>query len=212
MQEIATRPWKLHLEISIFEVPLGAGMIDCPRSTAGVLFHPDFHHHAMNDISRLQTVSDAASGGSSASRGSLAHPSTSKSRPVISKSAPVFALKKIADRRKRFQPSTHAHETAMILDAEGTIRYVTPAARRLLHYGPEEPLMPCFFSHIHGQNIYQVMRDIADMVCYGKPKAGWLLRIRTGRGNWQWFRTTVTNQLDCEVPTIKVVVSDPSAP
>jgi PAS domain-containing protein len=96
----------------------------------------------------------------------------------------------------------------MILDAEGTIRYITPAARRLLQYGPEEPLMPCFFSHIHGQNIYQVMRDIADMVCYGKPRAGWFLRIRTGRGGWQWFRTTVTNQLNCDVPSIKVVVSD----
>lgn len=52
------------------------------------------------------------------------------------------------------------------------------------------------------------MRDVADMVCYGKPRANWLLRMRTGRGRWQWFRTNVTNQLDADEPAIRVVVQD----
>lgn len=94
------------------------------------------------------------------------------------------------------------------MDAEGTIRHVTPAARRLLQYGPDEQVMPCFFSHVHGHNMYQVMRDVADMVCYGKPKADWLLRLRTGRNRWQWFRAKVVNQLDYDEPCIKVDVAD----
>lgn len=116
--------------------------------------------------------------------------------------------KKISPFRKRFHGGLDTHSPAIILDAEGTIRHITPAARRLLEYRHDADLLPCFFSHVHGRNMYQVMRDVADMVCYGKPRASWLLRMRTGRGRWQWIRATVSNQLESEVPAIKVVVSD----
>lgn len=125
----------------------------------------------------------------------------------VSFSRPESSSKKIAEGRKRFRTSA-SRVPALILDADGTIRHVTPAARRLLEYGHDETVSPCFFSHVHGRNMYQVMRDVADMVCYGKPRANWLLRMRTGRGRWQWFRTNVTNQLDADVPMIKVVVQD----
>lgn len=96
----------------------------------------------------------------------------------------------------------------MVLDAEGTIQHITPAARRLLEYRHDDELPPCFFSHVHGRNMYQVMRDIADMVCYGKPKASWMLRMRTGRGHWQWVRATVINQLNDDRAAIEVILSD----
>lgn len=122
-------------------------------------------------------------------------------------SLPESDPKKITETRKRFH-ATSSRVPALILDAEGTIRHVTPAARRLLEYGHGDPVSPCFFSHVHGRNMYQVMRDVADMVCYGKPRANWLLRLRTGRGRWQWFRTSVINQLDTDESVIKVVVQD----
>ncbi len=131
---------------------------------------------------------------------------------AVTFSPPGSSPKKIVDDRKRFQALATTHLPALILDAEGTIQYVTPAARRLLEYGHDDPISPCFFSHVHGRNMYQVMRDVADMVCYGKLKAGWLLRMRTGRGRWQWFRTTVTNRLDADNPAIKVVVHDLQEP
>lgn len=135
-------------------------------------------------------------------------PDNGMPQTATSSSASGAPSKKIAEARKRFQELARAQVAALILDAEGTIRYVTPAARRLLGYSLNEPLMPCFFSHVHGHNMYRVMRDVADMVCYGKPKAGWLLRMRTNDGRWQWFRTSVTNHLDYDEPTIKVVVTD----
>lgn len=112
-------------------------------------------------------------------------------------SSPVFEStpsKKFEGGRKRFR--AFPNRAVLVVDGEGNIRQITPAARRLLEYGNAEPVPPCFFSHVHGRNMYQVMRDVADMVCYGKPKANWLIRLRTGRGRWQWYRATVTNGLN----------------
>ncbi len=130
------------------------------------------------------------------------------SQPAITFGAPETPSKKFGLARKRFQTLVKPHAPTIVVNAEGTIQYVTPAARRLLEYRHDDELPPCFFSHVHGRNMYQVMRDVADMVCYGKPKATWLLRMRTGRGRWQWVRATVTNHLEDDVPAIQVVVND----
>lgn len=97
---------------------------------------------------------------------------------------------------------------ALALDAEGNVKRLTDAARRLLEYRPGQNFDPCFFTHVHGKNLYQVMRDVADMVCYGKEKASWLFRLRTGQGRWRWYRATVTNQLDPPDPAITVTLRD----
>ena len=97
--------------------------------------------------------------------------------------------------RKRFQLDSDAHLPLMLLDAAGTIRHLTPALRKVLEYKPEQPIEPCFFSHVHGKNLYQVMRDVADMVCRGKAQASWLLRLRTGQGRWRWYKATARNEL-----------------
>lgn len=104
--------------------------------------------------------------------------------------------KKFESSRKRFRPNPHL--PAIVLDGEGTIRDITPQARRLLELRQDAPPADCFFSLVHARNIYQVMRDVADMVCYGKPQASWLMRLRTGRGRWQWFRASVSNHLNEE--------------
>ena len=112
--------------------------------------------------------------------------------------------KKFAVGRKRFQP----HVPVLAMDGEGLIQHVTPAARRLLEYGRDESIAQCFFSHVHSRNMYQVMRDVADMVCYGKPRASWLIRLKTGRGRWSWFRASVTNRLSDEQGEIESRLSD----
>ena len=52
------------------------------------------------------------------------------------------------------------------------------------------------------------MRDVADMVCYGKKNASWLLRLRTGRGRWRWYKAEATNHLSDTEPSIQVYLSD----
>ncbi len=78
----------------------------------------------------------------------------------------------------------------VIIDGEGTIQHISKAARRLLEYPPDADLDECFFAHVHGKNLYRVMQDVAHMVCYGQQQTAWLLRLRTGRGRWRWYRAT----------------------
>ncbi len=81
------------------------------------------------------------------------------------------------------------------LDQEGTIQHVTEAAKRVLEYSSEAPLDSCFFSHVHGDNLRRVMRDLAHMVCHYKKCSQWLLRMRTGNSRWRWYRAKVRNHL-----------------
>ncbi len=109
---------------------------------------------------------------------------------------------------KRFQETTEALQPLVELEADGTIRRLSPAARRLLDYRPEDTLQPSFFSHVHARNQYQVMRDLADMVCYGKKQASWLLLLRTGTKRWRWFKVSVRNQLQATPPSILLTLQE----
>ena len=110
--------------------------------------------------------------------------------------------------RKRFLSSGSDSSASLILDAEGNICEMSAPARHLLEYRSEQDADACFFSHVHGRNLYQVMRDVADMVCYGKAAASWLLRMRTGRGRWRWFKASVKNRLNTPDGTIIVSLRD----
>lgn len=97
--------------------------------------------------------------------------------------------------RKRFRPVENLLVPVLSIDAEGTIQHVSKAARHLLEYPVDASLDSYFFSHVHGKNLYRVMQDIAHMVCCRQQQASWLLRLRTGRGRWRWYRATAENRL-----------------
>ena len=121
-------------------------------------------------------------------------PSPTSSRPPSFFSSPT---------RKRFQKSSVApHLPVLFLDRHGTIESLTDGARRLLEYSSDAALDPCFFSHVHRSNQHRVMRDLADMVCRGKQRAQWLLRLRTGKKRWRWYRASVEH--DPSNDTIRV--------
>lgn len=96
---------------------------------------------------------------------------------------------------KRFQPMDDMLIPVLTIDPEGTIQHISKAAQRLLEYSSDESLDPYFFSHVHGKNLYRVMQDVAHMVCCGQQRASWLLRLRTGRGRWRWYRATAQNRV-----------------
>jgi PAS domain-containing protein len=98
---------------------------------------------------------------------------------------------------------TSPHIAALVLDADGTIQHLSRAARTLLEYKPSDTVDCCFFTHVHGHNLHRVMQDLAHMVHDRKQKASWLLRLRTGRGRWQWYRAQVRRRED---EAVRVVV------
>ncbi len=113
--------------------------------------------------------------------------------------------------RKRFHQLAAPFGAQLVLDAQGTILHLTTPARRLLEYATDQRMDPCFFAHVHGKNLYQVMRDIADMVCYGKTRASWLFRLHTGAGRWRWFRAQARNKLTDDEPAIVIELKDLNA-
>jgi PAS domain-containing protein len=78
----------------------------------------------------------------------------------------------------------------LALDRSGTIRALTRAARQALEYRAGAPIGDCFFDHVHDRHLRRVMQDLADVVCRGKRRAQWLLRLRTGHDRWRWYRVT----------------------
>lgn len=113
-----------------------------------------------------------------------------------------------AEGRKRFR-EMREHVPVVTLSSDGMLQHVTTSARNLLEYRSNQRVEPCFFTHVHGKNLYQVMRDVADMVCYGKSQASWLLRLRTGQGRWRWYKATVLNRLNDE-QSIQIQLHDQS--
>lgn len=80
------------------------------------------------------------------------------------------------------------HVPMLVLSKDGMIQDLTGGTRRLLEYCPDTAIEPYFFSHVHGQNLRRVMRDLAQIASRTKQRARWLLRLRTGRHRWRWYR------------------------
>lgn len=94
----------------------------------------------------------------------------------------------------------------VVLSSDASILHLSPTARHLLGYKPGDRVEGSFFSLIHRKQLFQVMRDVADMVCHGKPNATWLLRLRTTTGRWQWFKADVRNRDDLPTAAVTVVL------
>ncbi len=90
--------------------------------------------------------------------------------------------------RKRFQLRPHH----LIIDSNGHLTELSPDARALLEFPPKQRIESNFFSHIHSRNQYRVMRDVASLLLFDKPRCEWLLRMRSGRGRWLWFQAVAT--------------------
>jgi len=105
---------------------------------------------------------------------------------------------------KRFREKTLSHVPALTLDREGNIKTLTRAARRALEYSDDATVDEYFFSHVHKHNMQRVMHDLANMVCRGKQRAQWLLRLRTGNERWRWYRASARNNLGGEDEHIRI--------
>ena len=108
--------------------------------------------------------------------------------------------------KNRFEHTLSPLFPAIAVASDGTIRHLTVPAKVLLGYRHEQFVSSSFFSLIHGRNLQQVMRDVADMVTHGKSQASWFLRMRTGKNNWQWFRAVAQNHLETPESVITIIL------
>jgi PAS domain-containing protein len=107
-----------------------------------------------------------------------------------------------------YEDLTSPYAPVLVLGPEGYVKHATNAARRLLQYSADQEFDDYFFTHVHGENLHRVMRDLAAMVKRGSERASWLLRMRTGRGRWRWYRAEAINRLSLTTPAVTVRLSN----
>jgi PAS domain S-box-containing protein len=132
-----------------------------------------------------------------------AGPEASAERARLGRKVTDVLLREIEPQlgRASEEPGTPSEATPvarLVLDREGAIRDVNEAACEALGYASVEALDRNFFSHVHGQNLRRVMRDLGRMVGENISRARWLLRLQTAAGRWRWFRVKALNRLSDE--------------
>ncbi|MBW3633593.1 MAG: PAS domain S-box protein [Chloroflexi bacterium] len=90
----------------------------------------------------------------------------------------------------------HAADIIAIIDADGMVRYASPALERILGYQPEDLLDSTITSLMHPEDTVE-LRGVLDVALAqpGKPHCD-EFRLRHREGTWRWFEATATNLVD----------------
>jgi PAS domain S-box-containing protein len=83
-----------------------------------------------------------------------------------------------------------------LVDADGTVRYVTPSVERILGYRPADVVDRSFFDFVHPDDHALVARRLRDALQAPEPAAPIELRLRHRDGSWRWVEATGVNLLD----------------
>ena len=97
---------------------------------------------------------------------------------------------------------------AIAVTEDGTIVHLTITARNLLNYAADQIIENSFFSLVHDKNISQVKRDISQMSKQRKMQASWLLRLKTGKDRWNWFKAIAKNHLQTQERIVTIVLRE----
>ena len=89
----------------------------------------------------------------------------------------------------------NASDIVTILEADGTIRYESPAIERVLGYTPEELVGTNAFDHVHPDDLEAVMLAFAEALEKGSPTASAEMRFRHKDGSWRYFEAVGSNLL-----------------
>jgi PAS domain S-box-containing protein len=98
----------------------------------------------------------------------------------------------------------HSTDIITVLDAEGTIDYVSPSVERVLGYDPDELVGTPSFEMVHDDHLDEVMAAFSEMLAEPGGEAAAEFRMRTADGEWCWVDARGSNQL--EDPVIEGVV------
>ena len=83
-----------------------------------------------------------------------------------------------------------AVDVVAVLDADGTVRYVSPAVETMLGYAPEEVVGNPVFDYVHSEDLERAVGALAEtLVTPGAlPPMGVVPTTRGG--TWRWCATT----------------------
>ena len=90
----------------------------------------------------------------------------------------------------------NAFDIATILEADGVIRYESPAVRNVLGYAPEELEGHNAFEFIHPDDHQRVQSHLTQVVLGITAGSGIVFRFRHKEGWWKQLEATGTNMLN----------------
>jgi diguanylate cyclase (GGDEF)-like protein/PAS domain S-box-containing protein len=101
----------------------------------------------------------------------------------------------------------NASDVITILEANGTIRYDSPAIERVLGYKPEERVGTSAFEYMHPDDVERVRRSFVEALDDpGVVRPPIEFRLRHKEGGWRHIEATRTNLLDD--PAVRGVVAN----
>ena len=100
----------------------------------------------------------------------------------------------------------NASDLITILEADGIVRYDSPAIERMLGYEPQERLGTSAFDYIHPEDVSRVKRTFSETVEEYGVRPPVEFRIRHKDGSWRYIETTRSNLLG--EPAVRGVVSN----
>ena len=122
-----------------------------------------------------------------------------------------------AQRRLRMQEAFGrlSREVAVVADAHGTLRYVSPALGTLFGYDSSTVVPWDVWSYVHTDDVARA-RTVYEAVVDGDGPQTTTLRVRAGDGDWRWVELVAVNLLDddavggivCAVHDITAEVQD----
>jgi diguanylate cyclase (GGDEF)-like protein/PAS domain S-box-containing protein len=83
-----------------------------------------------------------------------------------------------------------------IYEADGTVRYVSPAVERVLGYRPEELVGTSPFNHVHPEDVELASRSFAEALENSEVMPPLEFRVRAANGSWQHMEVILNNLLD----------------
>jgi len=98
----------------------------------------------------------------------------------------------------------NAFDIATILEADGTIRYESPAVQPVLGYRPEELEGHNAFEFIHPDDHQRVQSHLTQVVLGITAGSGIVFRFRHKEGWWKQLEATGTNMLND--PLVKGII------
>src|SRR5215207_6138046 len=111
----------------------------------------------------------------------------------------------IKESEERFRSLVqHTSDIITILEADGSIRYVSPAVERVVGYKPEEQIGTNAFGSVHPADREQASNTFAEVLKRPGLHAPLEFRVPHKDGSWRYLEHVVNNLL--EDPTVRGVV------
>ncbi len=90
----------------------------------------------------------------------------------------------------------YSSDVVMILEADGTVRYVSPAVERVLGYQPEEMVGTLALDYVHPEDVEHMWESFAETLMKPGVQPPVEYRVRTADGSWRYMEAIRSNWLD----------------